>query len=247
MAFWNRSGRAESQASAPLSDTPPAPAAREPLSSDWASAFHDTHDGEERDPFELEWASASSVNEDGAEREAGEDPPPLPLFAPVSPRAYIPEWLPIALAEMGSEGIGGVTRAARFVEYGETLPKTPTLDETQSASAFVAWCVARSGHRIPEGVTREARSWLDAKSVVHLGAPKLGCIAVFWEAGPHGRAAHVCFVLSRQEEHGLITCLGVNARNVVSVRHESESRLLGYVWVPLSLATLPPVTSAGAQ
>lgn len=237
MAFWKRSATAENRDSAPLSDTPPAPAARGPLSSDWASAFNDTQDGE-RDPFEMEWATAS---------EAPEDPPPLPLFAPMSPRVYVPEWLPIALAEMGSEGIGGVTRASRLVEYGEALPKMPTTDEVAAASAFIAWCVARSGHRIPEGVTRSGRSWLDARSVVHLGAPRLGCIAIFWEDSQHGSAAHATFFLSRQQEHGLITCLGVNAKNVVSVRYNSESRLLGYVWVPLSLATIPPTSSPSEQ
>lgn len=145
-----------------------------------------------------------------------------------------PKWLTAAIHELGVQEIAGKMANPRIVDYLSTCKTLPDplkqSDETAWCSAFVNWCMARSGET-GTGLAN-ARSWLKWGSP--LKQPKRGCVVVFSRdnAGPTG--GHVAFYLAHKKSANLtanmIEVLGGNQRNRVCVQLYPEHRVLGYRW-----------------
>jgi len=110
----------------------------------------------------------------------------------------------------------------RIVEYlrstNLSAPES-ARDETAWCSAFVNWCVEKSGYAGTD--SSWARSWLNWGT--DIAKPRHGCVVVFKREVDHG---HVGFYLG--ETATAIRLLGGNQSNEVKVSTYKKSDLLGY-------------------
>ena len=135
--------------------------------------------------------------------------------------AGVPLHLLLALKELsrGVAEIPGAPADARIALYLASVNQ-PGSDEIPWCSAFVNWSIVEAGG-VGTGKPN-ARSWLAWGKETLL--PQLGCIAVFRRGT--GWQGHVGFVL---DAHGpIVTLLGGNQSDRVSVTHASAAELLGY-------------------
>ncbi len=146
----------------------------------------------------------------------------LELVVPDSGIAEVFSWMPIALAEQGVKEFPGNGDNPRVVEYLKSTNLAAPFDandETAWCSAFVNWCVERSGFEGTDSAW--ARGWLNwGKKTT---APKRGCIVVFKRNVSSG---HVAFYISETATH--IKVLGGNQSNQVNISNYPKSRFLGY-------------------
>lgn len=132
-------------------------------------------------------------------------------------------WMPIAISEIGVKEVAGDGDNPRIIEYLATVPLDTTAserrnDETAWCSAFVNWCIEKSG----KSGTRKsaASSWLTWGQSV--ATPRRGCIAVFKRNGGN----HVGFYIS--ETANEIVLLGGNQSDAVNISKRSKAGFLGY-------------------
>jgi uncharacterized protein (TIGR02594 family) len=131
-------------------------------------------------------------------------------------------WMPVALGELGVKEAPGAANNPRVVEYLRSTSLDAQLassDETPWCSAFVNWCVEKSGYAGTDSAW--ARSWLGWGQ--RLDAPRRGCITVF---SREPDAGHVAFFL--QEAGDYVEVLGGNQHDSVCVTRYPKNRLLGY-------------------
>lgn len=131
-------------------------------------------------------------------------------------------WMPIALAEEGVKEFPGAGDNPRIVDYlrSTTLPAPiASQDETPWCSAFVNWCVERSGFEGSDSAW--AKSW--ANWGKKLTTPRRGCIAVFNRGTNSG---HVAFFLGQTATH--VKIFGGNQGDAVKVMNYPKSKLIGY-------------------
>jgi uncharacterized protein (TIGR02594 family) len=149
------------------------------------------------------------------------------LPSPLPPGANEPSWYRIALAEVGVQEVQGAEDNPRIQEYfAATTLGGHVHDETAWCSAFVNWCMKRSGGT---GTGRaNARSWLGWGQ--ELQVPKLGCIVVFSRDSAGPAAGHVSFFVSRVAQRKTLRVLGGNQGNRVCVAEYPEDRVVGYRW-----------------
>jgi uncharacterized protein (TIGR02594 family) len=130
--------------------------------------------------------------------------------------------MPIALAEKGVKEFPGDGDNPRIVQYLQsTTLEAPynSNDETAWCSAFVNWCVERSGYEGTDSAW--ARSWLEwGKKTAQ---PKRGCIVVFERGLKYG---HVGFYVRKTQSN--IYVLGGNQDDAVNEKGYPTSKLLGY-------------------
>jgi uncharacterized protein (TIGR02594 family) len=148
------------------------------------------------------------------------------------PRPGDPPWLRIASRERGTSRFGGTPDNPRIQEYLHSTtigPPHNENDETPWCSAFVNFCVEKSGHKGTKDA--RARSWLNwgLKADAH---PVRGCIVVL-ERGPVN--GHVGFFLARA--NGRIQILGGNqsgpGEDAVNISGFPESRVIGFRQGPI--------------
>lgn len=134
-----------------------------------------------------------------------------PLFGPEPP------WMTALRSVQGCREIPGRETNPVILEMHATLGDgSPSVasDELAWCSAAVAWSFRRCGMRVPEGVTRAARSWLNThKTFDVLRKPCRGAIAVLWRESRDSWKGHVGFV--EGVGGGYVQLLGGNQRNAV--------------------------------
>lgn len=140
---------------------------------------------------------------------------------PMPPISHIP-WYDTALKEIGTKEKSGDADNKRIVEYQKSTTLMATDDETPWCSAFVCWCLEKTGYKSTNS------SW--AKSFLKYGTkmetPKQGCIAVLTRGPKNG---HVAFYIEHNE-NGTVSLLGGNQSNSVSIKSYPASMVLGYRW-----------------
>lgn len=142
-----------------------------------------------------------------------------------APPVEEPAWLKTARAEIGIREFPGPEHNPRILEYFKTCTYKATTDETPWCSAFVNWCISRSG--IEGTNSAAARSWKNWGQ--GLSAPEPGCLVVFDRSDPNNaQAAHVAFYLETRGTGILV--LGGNQSNSVCIASYPADRLLGYRW-----------------
>lgn len=149
-----------------------------------------------------------------------------------------PPWMRELVSVVGVKEVPGPASNPLIVEMHAALgPMSSALgrevvsDEVAWCSAAVAWSFRRCGMRIPDGVTRAARSWLHGKDLVTLKEPCRGAIAVLWREDPLSWRGHVGLVEAVDKSPGrMVHLLGGNQGNAVSVANYQRSRVLAYMW-----------------
>ena len=142
------------------------------------------------------------------------------VTAPAAAEAF--PWMPIALAEVGVKEFPGDGDNPRVVEYLRSTTLAAGMaaqDETPWCSAFVNWCVERSGFEGTDSAW--ARSWLNWGK--KLATPKRGCIAVFKRNVSSG---HVAFYIA--ETATKVKVLGGNQSDAVNISEYKKSDFLDY-------------------
>lgn len=130
-------------------------------------------------------------------------------------------WMSIASSEVGQREVPAEGNNPRVVEYLRSTDldaKLASKDETFWCSAFVNWCVEKSGFAGSNSAW--ARSWLSWGKP--LSRPRRGCIAVF----SRGKGGHVAFYVGTQREKYRV--LGGNQGDAVCVAGYEKERLLGF-------------------
>ncbi len=131
-------------------------------------------------------------------------------------------WMPIALAEAGIKEFPGAGDNPRIVDYLRSTTLPPPMaseDETHWCSAFVNWCVERSGFEGTDSAW--AKSW--ATWGKKLTTPRRGCVAVFKRGTSSG---HVAFYLGHTATS--VSIFGGNQGDAVKVITYPKSKLIGY-------------------
>jgi uncharacterized protein (TIGR02594 family) len=132
-------------------------------------------------------------------------------------------WFAIAVKELGQAEVKGASANPRILEYlkstnagGSALGES---DETPWCSAFVNWCVTKSGYK---GTNQAlAKSWLDWGKPTDTPVP--GCIVVFQRGTNSG---HVAFYVGPSPKG--IKVLGGNQGDTVSISNRTTDAVLGY-------------------
>lgn len=131
-------------------------------------------------------------------------------------------WLAVAIAELGVKEFPGNGDNPRIIDYlRSTTLEAPSNanDETPWCSAFVNWCVERSGYEGTDSAW--ARSWLNWGT--ETSRPVKGCITVFERGAQSG---HVGFFVRKTGSK--IVVLGGNQSDEVNESKYLVSKLLGY-------------------
>ena len=140
----------------------------------------------------------------------------------------IPNWMHLALEEMGTAEVPGDADNPRILEYlhagGIPVDSIEAEgDETPWCAAFVNFVLLHSGL---QGTNHGA-----ARSFTKYGTPattKLGAITVLWRGSPTGWQGHVGFLLDHDDLS--VYLLGGNQRNRVSVAAYPVTRVLAHRW-----------------
>jgi uncharacterized protein (TIGR02594 family) len=141
-----------------------------------------------------------------------------------------PEWLQIAMREIGTREILGLGMNPRIAEYYTSTDLGKVNDDAVPwCSAFANWCMREAG--IKGSGKANARSWVYWG--VPLLEPKLGCVVVF-ERPPNPASGHVAFYCGRvsKKTGDDLLVLGGNQGNQVRVAPYAAARVLkgGYRW-----------------
>jgi uncharacterized protein (TIGR02594 family) len=139
---------------------------------------------------------------------------------PIVPAEEFP-WMTIALSEVGmreATGEGDNQRVLEYLRSTDLERDAASKDSTPWCSAFVNWCVEKSG--FAGSNSARARSWLSwGKSV---SRPRRGCIVVFSRQG----GGHVGFFVGQNGVDYLV--LGGNQSDEVRIAGYAKARLLGF-------------------
>jgi len=121
-----------------------------------------------------------------------------------------PEYLKVALKEIGIKEIIGKKHEKRVLEYQATTSGKYTDDETPWCGAFVSWVMKQSGIKHGIKIPERAKEWVNFGYAVD--KPSIGTIAIKSRVG----GGHVCIVVGKST-NGKLLCVGGNQNNEVSI------------------------------
>lgn len=122
----------------------------------------------------------------------------------------MPNWVKIAMKEVGVTEISGERHSDRVMEYHKVSGNW-SRDEIPWCGSFVNWVMLKSGFEKTVKIPARAKSWLSfGKSSQE---PVIGSIAVKSRKG----GGHVCFVIGKDSE-GRLLCLGGNQNDEVNIK-----------------------------
>lgn len=138
----------------------------------------------------------------------------------------LPAWLEPAFRFLGVAEVAGKTDEPLIKQWLATVGLADYPDETAWCSAFVNAMVEAVGL---EGTKNAAaRRWLGWGDKIE--QPRLGCVVVFCREARDSWKAHVAFYLGEGSRPGLISVIGGNQENRVSIAEYAADRVLGYRW-----------------
>jgi uncharacterized protein (TIGR02594 family) len=120
--------------------------------------------------------------------------------------------------------IAGSQHNPRILEYHSTVTGGFDANEVPWCSSFVNWCMEQAGLRGTDSAS--ARSWETWGK--RLATPEVGAVTVFFRNGLASGEGHVGFYVKQSD--GMISVLGGNQGNRISIDKYPEARLLGFRW-----------------
>ena len=121
-----------------------------------------------------------------------------------------PDYVKIALKEVGIYEIVGKLHSARILEYQATTAGKYSDDETPWCGAFISWVMKQAGINHGLKTPERAKEWINFGTM--LNEPSLGSIAVKSRVG----GGHVCIVVGKRKD-GKLLCVGGNQNNEVNI------------------------------
>ena len=115
-------------------------------------------------------------------------------------------------------GDGNNPRVVEYLKSTDLDAASASKDSTFWCSAFVNWCVEKSGFAGSNSAA--ARSWLNWGK--NIARPRRGCIAVF----RRGSGGHVAFYVG--SAGGAYRVLGGNQSDAVCLADYPKARVLGF-------------------
>jgi uncharacterized protein (TIGR02594 family) len=142
-----------------------------------------------------------------------------------TPSRKAPQWLQLAMKEIGQEEVPGPEHNPRILEYirSASADAASTGDELPWPSFFVNWALAQSG--IKGTNSGAARSWLTWGTALEV--PQPGAVVIFARPGQPG-TGQVGFYLGDAGDE--VLCVAGNVGNAVRLTAYPKSRVLGYRW-----------------
>lgn len=142
----------------------------------------------------------------------------------ISSEPLVP-WLNWALREYsnGVIEIPGSKHNQRIIHYHSYTSLKATEDEVPWCASFMCAALEESGLNSPKSA--RARDFEKYGTACKFN---LGVIAVFWRVSPTSGNGHVGIAL--RETDKVVTVLGGNQGDSVSIKDYSKSQLLGYRW-----------------
>jgi len=179
---------------------------------EWLDSSGDDYWRKIKSPANVGWASHKYLRPEKTE---------VPVEIASEPKSTFP-WFDIAIQEIGVKEVTGNGDNPRVVDYLRSTnlgAPDSSNDETPWCSAFVNWCVEKSGNAGTDSAW--ARSWLNWGRKTDI--PVVGGIVVFERGASSG---HVAFFVSKTAT--TIKVLGGNQSDSVRITDYPISRLLGY-------------------
>jgi uncharacterized protein (TIGR02594 family) len=142
-----------------------------------------------------------------------------------TPSRKVPQWLQLAMKEIGQEEVPGPEHNPRILEYMRSASTEAVSDgdERPWPSYFVNWALAQSGIKgTNSGV---ARSWLTWGTALEV--PQPGAVVVFARPGQPGMG-NVGFYLGDAGDQ--VLCVAGNVGGAVRLTAYPKSLVLGYRW-----------------
>jgi uncharacterized protein (TIGR02594 family) len=136
-----------------------------------------------------------------------------------------PEWLVVAVGEIGVTEVSGAGSNQRILDYHHETSLGASDDAVSWCSSFVNWCMQRAG--IAGSHSAAARSWL--KWGKSLTAPVLGAVVVL-SRGSNPAQGHVGLYLNHTGDRTSVYLLNGNVGDRVCVSAFPVTRILGYRW-----------------
>ena len=127
-----------------------------------------------------------------------------------------PEYVKIALKEIGAKEIKGSVHNPRVVEYQKTTSGKYSDDETPWCGAFISWVMKTAGIQHNIKIPERAKEW-KAFGVQTLN-PVVGSIAIKDRVG----GGHVCIVIGGSI-NGRLLCVGGNQNDEVNIAQYKRS------------------------
>lgn len=127
-----------------------------------------------------------------------------------------PDYVKIALKEVGIYEIPGKLHSARVLEYQATTAGRYSDDETPWCGAFISLVMKQAGIDHGLKVPERAKEWSNFGYAVN--EPSLGSIAVKSRVG----GGHVCIVVGKRKD-GKLLCVGGNQNNEVNISAYDKS------------------------
>ena len=128
----------------------------------------------------------------------------------------VPDYVKLALKEVGIQEIVGKIHSPRILEYQTTTAGKYTDDETPWCGAFISWVMKQAGIKHNVKVPERAKEWINFGYAVN--EPTIGSIAVKSRVG----GGHVCIVVGKRKD-GKLLCLGGNQNNEVNITAYDKS------------------------
>lgn len=171
-----------------------------------------------------------------------------------------PEWMKVAVGEIGVTEMVGRNHNPRILEYHAETGLSATDDETSWCGSYAAWSYVQAGIDISavRNQAAAARAWLNFGVKIPKDKLIYGCQLIFWRESPSSWKGHTGFFHSwANPERTRINVLGGNQRNRVEIMSYPAEQLLGARWpkeIPLpavdqglkSSGVLQGATVAGA-
>lgn len=127
-----------------------------------------------------------------------------------------PEFVKIALREVGTREIQGSKHNPRVLEYQKETMGKYTDDETPWCGAFVSWVFRRANIDHGIAIPERAKEW--AKFGTETKNPVIGTVAVKSRIG----GGHVCIVVGKLP-NGNLLCVGGNQSDEVNIASYNPS------------------------
>lgn len=147
-----------------------------------------------------------------------------------------PDYVKIALKEVGIYEIVGKLHSARILEYHATTAGKYTEDEVSWCGSFISWVMKQAGINHGLKTPERAKDWSNFGYAVN--EPTTGSIAIKSRVG----GGHVCIVIGKQKD-GKLLCVGGNQNNEVNIHAYDKSvfesfRNYDKVQYPLATASI---------
>ena len=147
-----------------------------------------------------------------------------------------PEYVKIALKEIGTKEIKGSNHNPKVIEYQKTTSGKYSDDETPWCGAFISWVMQTAGIQHNIKIPERAKEW--KKFGIQTLDPVVGSIAIKDRVG----GGHVCIVVG-ESINGRLLCVGGNQNDEVNIAQYKKSDFTDFRILEANLNSSEPLVN----